>query len=88
MTKLVGDIYNATIPAFPLGTNVTYLIMAEDMNNNAITTEQLGFTYQYQVIPEFSSFLILALFVIMTLISVIACRKARARTHARTISGC
>ena len=85
MTKLVGDIYNATIPAFPLGTNVTYLIMAEDMNNNTITTEQLGFTYQYQVIPEFSSFLILALFVIMTLISVIACRKARSRTHASAL---
>jgi hypothetical protein len=77
MTNLVGDVYNATIPAFPEGTNVTYLIMAEDMNNNTITTEPPGFTYRYQVIPEFPSFLVLLLFMIATLLAVIIYKKRR-----------
>jgi hypothetical protein len=75
MTNLGGDIYTATIPTLPLGTNVTYLIMAEDKANNTITTEQLGFTYQYEVIPEFPSFLILELFMMTTLLIVIACKR-------------
>jgi hypothetical protein len=49
--------------------------MAEDKANNTITTEQLGFTYQYQVIPEFPSFLVLPLFMIATLLAVIVYRR-------------
>ena len=76
MTNLEVNIWNATIPAFPHGTNVTYTIMAEDKANNTITTEKLfGYQYQYEVIPEFQSLLILPLFMIATLLAVIAYRR-------------
>jgi hypothetical protein len=49
--------------------------MAEDYANNTITTEEMGYTYQYHVVPEFPLFLILPLFVIATLLAVIVYRK-------------
>jgi hypothetical protein len=50
--------------------------MAEDKANNTITTEKLfGHQYQYEVIPEFQSLLILPLFMIATLLAVIAYRR-------------
>jgi parallel beta-helix repeat protein len=52
-TNLHGDLFNATIPAFPKGTNVTYVVTAVDTVNNSVTTIQMGFEYRYQVIPEF-----------------------------------
>jgi hypothetical protein len=61
MTNIEGNIWNATIPAFPYGTNVTYTIMAEDNFNNAITSQEIGFEYSYRVIPEFSFFVLLIL---------------------------
>jgi hypothetical protein len=65
MTNIEGDIWNATIPAFPKGTNVTYLIVAEDAFYNAITTyEAFGYNYQYEVIPKFSPLIPLSLLMI------------------------
>jgi len=75
MTNLGGDVWNATIPAFPYGTNVTYRIIAEDNINNTITTEDLGYEHQYHVIPEFPSFIILPLLMIAILIAIIINRK-------------
>jgi hypothetical protein len=75
MTNLEGNVWNAAIPAFPYGTNITYRIIAEDNMNNTITTEDLGYEYQYIVIPEFPSFLILSLFMITTLLTVIVYRR-------------
>jgi Zn-dependent M28 family amino/carboxypeptidase len=76
MTNLEVNLWNATIPAFPHGTKVTYTIIAEDKANNTITTEKLlGYLYQYEVIPEFPSLLILPLFMIATLLTVIVYRK-------------
>jgi hypothetical protein len=77
MTKLEGDIWNATIPAFPYGTNVTYAISAEDNVGNAITTAEMGYEIQYQVIPEFSPLIILPLFTISTLVAAIAYRRRK-----------
>jgi hypothetical protein len=77
MTNLEGDIWNATIPAFPYGTNVTYAISAEDNVGNAITTTEMGYEIQYQVIPEFSPLIILPLFTIATLIAAIACKRRK-----------
>jgi hypothetical protein len=71
MTNPEGDIWNATIPAFPYGTNITYIILAEDNVGNTVTSEELGYEYQYQVIPEFPSFHIIVLFAIATLLAVI-----------------
>jgi hypothetical protein len=76
MTNLEATFWNATIPAFPHGTNVTYTVMAEDKANNTITTEELfGYQYQYEVIPEFPSLLILPLFMIATLLAVTVYRR-------------
>ena len=77
MTNLEGNLYNATIPPFQYSTNVRYLIMAEDYANNTITTEEMGYTYQYHVVPEFPSFLILPLFMTATLLAVIVYRRKR-----------
>jgi hypothetical protein len=77
MTNLEGDIWNATIPAFPYGTNVTYAISAEDNVGNTITTAEMGYEIQYQVIPEFSPLIALPLFTIATLIAAIAYKRRK-----------
>jgi hypothetical protein len=58
MAHLAGDIWNATIPAYPQGTSITYAILAEDNVGNTITTQELGYYYQYSVIPEFPSVIV------------------------------
>jgi hypothetical protein len=75
MTNIEGNIWNGAIPSFPYSTNVTYVVDAEDNANNTITTEEMGYEYQYQVIPEFPSFLILPLFMAATLLAVIVIRR-------------
>jgi hypothetical protein len=75
MTSLGGNIYNSIIPAFSADTNVTYVIIAVDNVNNTITTVQLGYTYQYTVVPEFPTSLILPIFMIATLIAMIFYRR-------------
>jgi parallel beta-helix repeat protein len=75
MTNLEGDVWNGTIPAFPHGTNLTYIIIAEDKAGNTVTTEELyGHPNQYEVLPEFPLWIILPLFLIATA-STIAVRK-------------
>jgi hypothetical protein len=71
------DIWNATIPAFPYCTTVTYIIIAEDNANNTITTEEMEQTYQYHVIPEFPYALTVPLFMTATLLSTIAYRRKK-----------
>ena len=73
---LSDGLYNATIPAFPYCTNVTYVIMAEDNADNAVTTEEMGYTYKYHVIPEFPLIAALLLTLILTTIAVIIGRKS------------
>lgn len=68
MTNIEGNIWNATIPAFPLDTNVTYIIMAEDNLNNTITTQEMGLVNQYHVAPEFSTLLALPILIATTLL--------------------
>jgi WD40 repeat protein len=80
MTNLIGNQYNGTIPQFSYGTNVTYVIFAEDNYNNTITTTELGYDYEYTVIPEFQLQMLLALFVTATLLTVIFRRRRLANT--------
>jgi hypothetical protein len=75
MTNLEGNIWNATIPAFPYCTNVTYTIMAEDKAGNTITTIEMGYEYQYHVIPEFPTAIIMPLFMIATLLTIIVYKR-------------
>ena len=78
MTNLEGNIWNATIPAFPYCTNVTYTIMAEDKAGNTITTLEMGFEYQYPVIPEFPTAIILPPIMIASLLAVVLYKKRKA----------
>jgi hypothetical protein len=75
MTNAEGNIWNATIRAYPYGTNVTYTIKAEDNFNNVVTSQEMGQEYQYYIIPEFPSFLILPISIAAMLLTGIACRK-------------
>jgi len=77
MTNLGGNVWNAKIPAFAYGTNVTYLIIATDEANNTITTEEMECKYQYEVVPEFPSFLVLLIFMTGTLLAVALLKKRK-----------
>jgi hypothetical protein len=80
MTNVEGNVWNATILAFPYDTNVTYSIVAEDNAGNTVTSEELGYECQYQVIPEFSSFPVLMLFMIATVLALIVCQRKHRQT--------
>ena len=73
VTNLQGDIWTATIPAFPYCTNVTYIVIAEDNVGNIIMTEETD--DHYHVIPEFLSSLVFPLFMIATLLAVMVYRR-------------
>jgi hypothetical protein len=79
MTNIEEDIWNATLLAFAYGTNVTYIIIAEDNFNNMITSQEMGLEYQYHVVPEFSSTAILAVFMALTMLAVALTRKNRSK---------
>ncbi|MDH5635780.1 MAG: hypothetical protein OEY47_03845 [Candidatus Bathyarchaeota archaeon] len=80
MTNLEGNKWNGTIPAFLYDTYVNYTVVAEDQVGNTITTEEMGYTYQYHVIPEFPSFLILPIFIIITLFTATILQKNKRKT--------
>ena len=80
MTNLVGNVWNATIPAFPYGTNVTCRIIAEDNMNNTITTEDLGYEYQYTVIPEFPTWTSMLLILILLTVAIAICKRKLIKT--------
>ncbi len=74
MANLEEDIWNGTIPAFPHGTNVTYIIIARDKAQNTITSEDLsGYPNEYEVLPELLPWIILPLF--LTSLFAVAIRK-------------
>jgi parallel beta-helix repeat protein len=73
MTNVEGDVWNATIPAFPAGTNVTYTIIGQGSEGNIMSSQQQGYTLEYQVMPEFSLIGISAsLAITMLLIAVVS----------------
>jgi hypothetical protein len=82
MTNLQGNIWNATIPAFAYGTNVTYTVLAEDNAGNAITTQEMGFNYQYRVTPEYQALFILPLLIMGSLLTVALVKR---KSHNRKV---
>ena len=74
-----SHLYYATIPKQSEGTDVRYKIVAYDNAENMAVKDNDG--QAYTVIPEFPSFLILPLFMIATLLTVIAYRKKRISTR-------
>jgi len=83
MTNLEGNVWNATIPAFPYCTNITYVIMAEDKAHNSVTTEEMGYEYKYHVIPEFPTWIsmLLILIALTVAIAVYKRRLLKSPTH-------
>ncbi len=78
MTNLEDDIWNGVIPALPVGTNVTYVIIAQDNSGSTISSKDQGYSFDYPVvIPEFSPMLILPLFMVASLLAVIFYRRKR-----------
>jgi len=75
MTEIESNLYTGTIPPYPDGTTVTFMITAEDNLGNFISTAMLGYDFEYTVIPEFPSSLIPPLFMIATLLAVIVYRR-------------
>jgi len=81
MTTLEGNVWNATIPAFPHGTNINYRIIAEDNMNNTITTEELfGYQYHYEVVPEFPTWTLMLLILIMLTVATVMIKRKLLKT--------
>jgi len=80
MSHLEGDIWNAVIPGFPYGTTVNYTISAIDNLRNSITSEDLAYTLQYNVVPEFPAYIAFLLLATTTLFALVLRRSKRVRT--------
>jgi hypothetical protein len=74
-----SGLYGCTILGQEAGTLVRFQMTAYDNAGNSVTDDNAGQYYVYVVIPEFSSFLILPLFMITTLLAVIVYRKKHAK---------
>lgn len=77
MTHLQGDVWNATIPALPYDTSVTYRVVAEDNMENTISTEELGYDNQYTVVPEFSTCTTLLLLMVAAALVIVSYQRKR-----------
>jgi hypothetical protein len=53
MTHFEAGSWGTVIQPYPYGTTVVYSIFAQDYANNSISTESLGYMYDYSVVPEF-----------------------------------
>lgn len=74
MSKLSGDTYAGEIPGFDLGTKVYYYVTAYDNAGNQAEQDNAGEYYTYSVIPEFSDFTIVGLFMLLTLVAAALAR--------------
>lgn len=71
MTKVGTNLYSVEVGPFAKDTSVTYEIVAEDNLGNTSTLN----TYEFFVVPEFSSLVLPLLFMIATLLTVLVCRR-------------
>lgn len=74
MTNVEGSIWNATVPAFPYGTSVSYTVMAEDNAGHTATTLLES---QYRVIPELPHPLAFCLLMMTSLSALAVCKRRR-----------
>jgi hypothetical protein len=73
--------FNATIPGQSSGTRVRFRVVAYDFAGNNATIDGVIDATTYLVVPEFSSFLILPISMIATLLAAIVCRRKRVETR-------
>lgn len=69
------NLYEYTIPGQEAGTIVNFTITAYDRAGNNVMDDNAGQYYVYNVMPEFQSLIVLALFIISSLLTVIAFRR-------------
>ena len=79
--KLDGDTCVGEIPGFALGTHVQYRVKAYDNAGNEALRDKGGEYYSY-VVPEFSDFIIVGLFMLLTLVAT-ALTKIRHKATSR-----
>jgi hypothetical protein len=77
MSKITGSTYESTIPGFPAGTYIEYLIAAYDYAENEAVEDKLGAYYVYTVIPEFSTWPVLMIILALTGITVLVAVKRK-----------
>jgi len=75
--NLTAGLYETAIQVQQAQTNVRYKITAYDNAGNFKVDDNNGTYYGYTVIPEFSSFLILLLFMMASLVAIGAFRRRR-----------
>lgn len=76
MTNLEDDIWNGIIPALPVGTNVTYVIVAQDNAGSSINSISQGYIFDYQVaIPEFPTMALLPILFGATLFTALLFKR-------------
>lgn len=75
--NVTSNLYQAVIPGQPTDMLVKYSISAYDDAGNFAVNDKSGEYFIYTVIPEFPSFLILPLFMVVTLLAILACRRKR-----------
>jgi len=75
MTEISTNKYQATIPGYENCTSVTYKIAAYDNNGNSAINDKYGYYFDYHVIPESPSLIVLSLLMIATLLAVIIYRR-------------
>lgn len=73
------QVYEATLPGQPAGTTVEYFIVAYDRAGNSAVENNSGIYYNYQVIPEFPSLIILSSFMIATIFTAVILLKKKNR---------
>ncbi len=66
----IGE-YRGTIPARPLGTSITYIIILYDVAGNCRIVDNQGYKFGYTVVPEFPSWIILPLFSVASLAAIV-----------------
>jgi len=75
MSKTTGDTYEGIIPGLPAGTHVEYMIIAYDYANNEAVEDKAGGYYVYTVIPEFPTWQIVVLTLLLIGIIIVIMRR-------------
>jgi hypothetical protein len=75
MLNQTNGLYERAILVQEASTLVKYQITAYDKAGNNVTDDNAGEYFVYTVLPEFPSFLILSLFIIIALLAVIICKR-------------
>jgi glucose/arabinose dehydrogenase len=77
MTQIAQGTFSASIPALPYQTFVEYKIIAYDNFNNSAVSDNQGLSYDYTVIPEFSSVIIFVILLGATLLTAMVIKKRK-----------